>query len=92
MSDKSLFEAIERRDLRAVAEMLTGITDSTSAGLCSCGKILEPLAVFHGIGCSYRVQHAADLRVRLSLEQRDEPVERYSNIDEESGMQKSGPL
>ena len=64
-----------------------------SQSLCTCDNLFEPLAAFHDIGCRYRVEFAADLRARLSLEQRDEPRERgWSMIDEDSGMPTQGEI
>lgn len=37
-------------------------------------------------------QSEADLRARLSLESRDEPRERWSNFDSETGIRKTGEL
>lgn len=57
MSDKSIFDAIVSRDLRAIGEQI-----HEQYGLCTCGKIFEPLAALHGIGCGYRAKVAADIR------------------------------
>lgn len=63
MSDKSIYDAIMARDLNAVTELIDERRKhSDQFGLCTCGKIFEPLSVFHGIGCGYRVKPAAEAR------------------------------
>lgn len=47
-----------------------------SAPCCICGKTIMD----------------ADLRARLDLEQRDEPRERYSNIDRDAGLRRYGEI
>lgn len=58
-NDKDIWSAIQARYLRAVSELIhTQVTDRTSAAICTCGKLLEPLAVFHDLGCDFRVAEA----------------------------------
>jgi hypothetical protein len=124
MSDKNLFEAIERRDLKAVSEMIH--KPNLQMDKCfRCGSF--SLQAYHhnrdtfsvhcfnefstkyfdcdappGPECAdpeesirlwnVQQQTEADLRARLSLEQRDETRESWSNIDSDSGMPKQGPI
>lgn len=95
MSNKDLFDAIMSRDLAKVSEMIH--TDIPRCPLCgiarhkrSCEQAAQALGIARAVMDKGIAE--ADLRARLSLEQRSEPRESWSNIDEQSGMPKSGPL
>ena len=99
MSDKNLFEAIQRRDLQAVSEMIhmkcptcTSPDPKRHPAMQFEGEISLCEDAFHVPTAANIRQRDADLRARLSLEQRDEPRESWSNIDSDSGQPKSGPL
>ena len=92
MSDKDLFAAIRARDLVKVNKIMHSDFLKFEV-VYSCGYCDKEIK--DGCYCSSECAKAdsdADLRARLDLEARSEPRESWSNIDEQSGMPKSGPL
>ena len=93
MSDKSIFDAITRRDLKAVSEMIHG---STSMIDLDPEKVLRSPWLWDAKTIEWATR-ALDLRARLSLESRDEQERVGANTwmdrdADEYAVPRTGPI